>query len=389
MKISAVDVLCASYPTDDVPPTRRSFVLLKLTTDDGIVGWGEASDCYGHRHPLTIKSLVEEDFKWLLLGQEVEPVDDLVSRIRRRVYPMLGARELGIQVISAIEIALWDIRGKRDGRPVSEIIGPQRDRIPLYAGGKPAFTWSHEDHLAFLQPAIDAGFGAVKIRTGKDLPWDMQFVRSMRDIVPDDVELMVDGKYNYFPESAVKLSWVLADAGVLMFEEPVPDSDLDLVAWVAANSPVPLAYGEHSFTVDDFRELISRDCVGVIEPDASVCGGIGELRKIAQLGLRDGLQLIPHCGGLTAVGLAANLHAAATLPELRYLEYDARDNQPLRDELAEGAPFALSSVSDGCMPVPTGPGLGVEIREAVLEEYPHVIDEELASTYRVYGTPHI
>jgi len=122
MKITGVTVIPASYATDDKPPFRRSFAVLRLDTDEGITGWGEASDCYGHRYPLTLKALFEETVQWLLLGRDPQPLEDLMWNLRRTLYAPLGARGLVIQALSAVDIALWDIRGKLLGKSVSGLL---------------------------------------------------------------------------------------------------------------------------------------------------------------------------------------------------------------------------------------------------------------------------
>src|SRR5216684_6260289 len=133
MKITGVTVIPASYATDDNPPFRRSFAALRLDTDEGVTGWGEASDCYGHRYPLTLKALFEETVQWLLLGRDPLPLEDLMWNLRRTLYAPLGARGLVIQALSAVDIALWDIRGKMLGKSVSYLLGRKRESVPLYA----------------------------------------------------------------------------------------------------------------------------------------------------------------------------------------------------------------------------------------------------------------
>lgn len=390
MKIARVDVVPLSYATDDDPPTRRSFAVVKVTTDEGLIGWGEASDCYGHRHPRTVAALVDEDLRYLLEGHDALAFEPLLARVRERVFSSLGARELVISVLSGIEIALWDLRGKAYGRSVSELLGRCHDALPIYAAGKPAFTVEPAWHVeTFAAPLLDRGARAVKIRTGKDLGWDRRFVREVRELLPGHVELFVDGKYNYRPDSAIALAETLGELGVHAFEEPVADVDLDVVRRVADASPLPLAYGEHAFTVGGFRELIVRGRVRVVEPDVTTCGGIGEARKVAALAEAHGVELVPHCGGLTAIGMAANLHFAASLPHAPLFEYDGRSHQPLRDELDPAAPFAIDAIDDGRLPVPSGPGLGVTVDETVFDRYPYEIDEGIARSFPTYATPHI
>jgi len=389
VKIRDIDVIPLSYATDDDPPTRRSFAVVKVTTDDGIVGWGEASDCYGHRHPRTVKALVDEDLRWLFVGQDPLRIEPLMHRVRQQVFASLGGRELVVEALSAIDIALWDIRGRALGVSVSDLLGRCHDAVPIYAAGKPALAADAAWHLDFLAPLLDRGVKGAKVRPGRDLAWDKAFVTDVRRGLPDDVQMLVDGKYNYFPESALALSRVLADLGVHFFEEPIVDADLDEVRRLADAGHVPLAYGEHCFTALGFRELIVRGGVRVVEPDVSVCGGITEFRRIAGLAQSFGVELTPHCGGLTAIGIAANLHAAASVPRVGLFEFDARAFQPLRDELVADAPFAVDRIVDGCVRVPSGPGLGIDVDESVFERYPHVVDKALARTFSLYGTPHV
>ena len=389
MKITSVDVIPAGYATDDIPPFRRSFAVIRIDTDEGVTGWGEASDCYGHRYPLTLKALFEETIQWLLVGRDAEALEQLVGQLRTSLYAPLGARGLLIQAISAIDIALWDIRGKVLNRSISDLLGRKRDRVDLYAAGKPALFESPEWNVDFLSPVLERGVKAAKVRPGRDIDWDMQMVTRVRELLPGDVEMFVDGKYNYTYESALRLSRVLGDIGARAFEEPIPHLDLDVVRRLGDASPVPLAYGEHGFTVHDFRDLLLRGGILNLEPDLTVCGGFTEAVKIRHLAEIHGAHILPHCGGLTSIGMAANLQFIATYGEHTYFEYDARPYQPLRDETAESAPFALDKVKDGAMEIPNGPGLGIEVDQVAFGRFPYEIDEKIASTFVTYTTPHV
>jgi L-alanine-DL-glutamate epimerase-like enolase superfamily enzyme len=389
MKITGVTVIPASYATDDNPPFRRSFAVVRLDTDEGVTGWGEASDCYGHRYPLTLKALFEETMQWLLLGRDPLPLEDLMRNLRRTLYAPLGARGLVIQALSAIDIALWDIRGKVLGTSVSELLGRKRESVPLYAAGKPALYEPPERNAEFFGPLLERGVTAVKVRTGRDFEWDRAMVEQVRELLPDGIEMFVDGKYNYTPDSARRFARVLAGIGVEIFEEPIPCLDLEQVRQLGRASPVALAYGEHAFTVHDFRDLLIRGEVRHLEPDVTVCGGFTEGMKILHLAETHGAHVLPHCGGLTAIGMAANLALVSAYADPTYFEYDARPDQPLRDRVAAGAPFAVDTVADGVLPIPNAPGLGIEVDEDVFAAFPYVIDTAIASRFPVYTTPHI
>jgi len=389
VKITDVEIIPLSYGISDKPPRRRFFAVLKLTTDEGVIGWGEASDCYGHSHPMTVKALFDEKLRWLLIGQDPLPLEALMQRLRTHVYHPLGARELVIQCLSAIDIALWDIRGKVLNKPIAALLGQHHERLPLYAATKPAFYEPYERHMERIERLTSRGVRAAKLRTGRDLAWDTTYLREMRAMLPDEVEILVDGKYNYYPDSAIQVAQVLGEIGAVYFEEPIDDTSLDEMARVAVHSPVPLAYGEHAYTVNDFRDLIQRGGARVLTPDAAICGGITEMMKIAALAQAFQLKVVPHCGGLTAIGMAANFHAAAAIPNVGHFEYDARAVQPLRDELATEPLFSNERIENGSIAVPSGPGLGIEVNERVFERYPYEIDPQVASSFSVYGTRHV
>jgi L-alanine-DL-glutamate epimerase-like enolase superfamily enzyme len=336
-----------------------------------------------------VQALFSETIQWLLLGQDPTHLEELIGRLRRSLFAPLGGRGIVIEALSAVDIALWDIRGKVLGRSVSELIGRTRDSVELYAAGRPSLYEPPEANVEFLTDLLDRGVRAAKVRTGRDFAWDEQMVRRVRELLPPDVEMFVDGKYNYTPSSALRFARVLAEIGVHTFEEPITYHDLDVVRRLAEASPVELAYGEHAFTIHDFRDLFFRGRIEVLEPDVTVCGGITEALKILHFAETHGIRLLPHCGGLTAIGMAANLQFVSTYRDHTYFEYDARAHQPLRDELDARAPFALDKVRDGRLTIPDGPGLGVEVDETVFSRYPHEIDVEIASRFPVYTTPHI
>jgi L-alanine-DL-glutamate epimerase-like enolase superfamily enzyme len=389
MKIKKVEVIPLSLPTDDVPPRRRYYCVIKISTDDGLVGWGECTDSFGHSSPLTIRALMQEKVQWALLDQDPLQLEELIHRVRRDTYRYGGFRDLLMQAISGVEIALWDIRGKVLGKPVSELLGKYRDKLEVYASGKPAFTVGADYQVEFNKPFLDRGVKTVKVRIGNNFDWDAQFMRDCRDVFGDDMRLFVDGKYNYTAASAIRMSYVLADVGAYYFEEPLPDYNLDEIARVAEASPIPIAYGEHCYTVHDFREFIEHQAASILQPDPTLCGGLSEAMKIVHFVEAMGYPVIPHAAGNTVIGLAACVHFGAAIPKFDVFEYDSTPVQPLRDLLPTEPLLAVERVVDGCIPVPTGPGLGVEINEAVFAEYPHHLDESIARSFPVYGTPHI
>jgi D-galactarolactone cycloisomerase len=391
MKIADVEVIAANYRTEEKPPRVRSFALVKLTTSDGLVGWGEACDNFGHSTPLTLKAFMDEKLRWVLVGQDPRRLEALMWRVRQDANRYSGFRELTMQALSAVEIALWDIRGKLAQRPVSELLGRFRDELDLYSSSNVAFeVASPADYqLEFNRPLLERGVKNVKIRIGNSFEWDAAFVRAARAKFPRDVRIMVDGKYNYSTDSAIRMSKILAENDIFWFEEPIPDHNLDEMARLTAAAAVPIAYGEHCFTVNDFRELVVRSAARILQPDVAICGGISEALKIAHFGETMGRMVVPHCSGLTAIGTAASLHFAAAMPKCPVFEWDSSPFQPLRDRLPSEPLFANERVRDGRIAVPNGPGLGIEVNEAVLREFAHRLHPDLLGSFPIYGTPRI
>jgi D-galactarolactone cycloisomerase len=295
-----------------------------------------------------------------------------------------------MQAISGIEIALWDLRGKATGKSVSELLGRRRDAVPIYASGMLFFHLGPDDYVKTFDRALAQGVGVLKIRVGNEKEWDRDWVQSMRRLIPESIDLIVDGKYNYTAQSAVEMSALLADLGVLAFEEPMLDTDLTAVGEAARRARVPFAYGEHAFTLQGFRDLVAHGAASILEPDVTICGGFAEAQRVARFAAESGCEVAAHCGGLSAIGLAANLHFVASLPEAMPLEYDNRPVQPLRDDiLATGPIFDIGHVRNGCLAVPTGPGLGIEVDREALSRFPYEIDRSIASAPTRYAFPHI
>jgi L-alanine-DL-glutamate epimerase-like enolase superfamily enzyme len=391
MKIEQIEVIPANYRTNENPQRVRSFALVKITTSDGVVGWGEASDSFGHATPLTLKAFLDEKLRFVLIGQDPRRLEALMWRVRQDANRYSGFRELTMQALSAVEIALWDIRGKLAGKSVSDLLGRFRDEVDLYASSNIAFTAESpaDDQLEFNQAFLDQGVRNVKLRIGNTFEWDAAFVRAARLAFPANVRMMIDGKYNYTTDAAIRMSRILADNDIFWFEEPLPDHNLDEMARLMAASALPIAYGEHCFTVNDFRDLVMRKAALILQPDITICGGIGEAMKVTHFGETMGRTVVPHVAGLTAVGLAASLHFAAAMPRCLVFEWDSSPFQPLRDELPKEPIFATERIRDGRMAVPNGPGLGIEVNEDVLRQYAHRLHPDLLGSFPTYGTPRI
>jgi D-galactarolactone cycloisomerase len=345
----------------------RAATLVEIESDDGLIGWGEA---YGPARP---NAAVIEAMKPSLLG-----ADPLASEaLWERLYALFrdhGQKGLPVQALSAVDIALWDLKGKHFGAPVHRLLGgPVRSEVKAYATG--LYRREAGDPLRYLADEAAGyaaeGFGAVKLKVGFGVAEDVAAVRAVREASGPDVALMIDANHAYDATAAIQLGNRLADLDIGWFEEPVPPEDIAGYAEVRSRQPVPVAGGECEFTRFGFRELLQRRAVDIAQPDTCAAGGLSECVKIAAMANAHGIRYNPHVWG-TGVALAAALQLLAVLPHNPpclyprepLLEFD-RTEHPIRQAiLARPIEHARGTVT-----VPDGPGLGIEIDRSALARF--------------------
>jgi L-alanine-DL-glutamate epimerase-like enolase superfamily enzyme len=308
-----------------------------------------------------VRCIVEGNLRDLLLGDdptEVEAIWDKIYRITR----WYGRKGAAMSALGAVDTALWDIRGKVLGMSVSELLGARRDRVPAYAS---ALLWQDDpaDLAAEAMRYVDEGYRAVKMRLGMNPQDDCRAVRAVRDAVGPDVRVMVDGSMRYPPAEAFHLARELEALDVFWFEEPFPPEKIDQFVTLRSRVDVPLAAGENEFGLQGFRELIDAGAVDIVQPDCSRSGGITECRRIGLAAAQRGLRVATHTWS-DAVAIVANMHLIASLPNAITVEVD-RTGNPFVDELL----VKPLIVHDGEIALPTGPGLGIQLNEDVVDRY--------------------
>jgi L-alanine-DL-glutamate epimerase-like enolase superfamily enzyme len=343
-----------------------TFFLVRVTTDEGLVGHGEACDCFGVSHPTVLARIVEDVFAPALLGTEVgaggPAVDAVLSATRRT----LGAGTVAAQARSAVAIALTDLAAQAAGRSVSEAAGRVRDSVRVYAGSSPFLeSGPAAEHLDRLAPALDRGVDMVKMRIGPDWRAALRVLADLRGLLGDRVEVAVDASEFFTLPDALGIAHGLADLDIAWLEEPLPYEQRPAIAELARRTRVPLAYGEHLFTVGEAAEALAGG-VTVVQPDASICGGVEPARAVAALAAAQGARAVGHLHG-GVVSMAANLHVAASSPGIDVLEFPVHMDPLLQDDA--GLDLGWSAVADGRLPVPTGPGLGVTLDPGSLDRY--------------------
>jgi L-alanine-DL-glutamate epimerase-like enolase superfamily enzyme len=372
MKITDIRTIGLGYERK-ISPMTRGFCLVRVETDAGIVGYGEASTSYGHIYPSVVEAIIDAAIKPAVMGKNPLDINSRIRDMKLYVHPWLGWDGISAQAIAAVEIALWDILGKAKEMPIAHLFGATLDKLPLYGTGtvKPIVEGVDPKwHGQFFDELLEIGFKGVKTRISSGIEGDIAQIAAVREYVGPGIRLMVDGYFCYTPSTAIKLSKRIAEFDIFWLEEPAPQSMMPGLAKLREESPVPIAYGERLYSLSGFEILVNRRAADILQPDAVVCGGILECIEVNALAKAHNLPVFPHIGGLTAVGLAANLHLAAIINS-EMLEYDSSPFQPLRDELLRDPIFSLDRLEDGCIKVPDGPGLGIEIDESVFEKYPY------------------
>lgn len=366
MRIADVSTIACSYGTDR---EKMSFLFVKVTADDGTVGWGEACDSYGCSYATVVAAAVDDVFAPLLIGEELDTVDPLSERLRLFTRRRLGEQWVGAQARSAVEIAMWDLVGRHRRRSVSGLIGRLRDRVEVYASSAFLEEGPAEHHAAILAPLLERGVRMVKVRTGPDWRQDLATLHDLRGLLGDDIELMVDASETYTLPTARDLASALADLDVRWIEEPLPQGERAGIEALVAHSPVPVAYGEHLYGLHDAIDAMRRRQLDVLQPDAAVAGGISEAKRMSEAAAAFGVRVVPHiCAG--PIALAANLHLAATVPAIRTVEYPPT-LLAVWEAFGTGAALGLDAIVDGTIAIPDSPGLGVGLDEQRVAAHPY------------------
>ena len=358
---------------------ERNSLLVRITTNSGLVGWGEGGQ-YGPPEP--VASCINDVLAPLLIGSRAdEPVV-----MSERLYAFsrdFGQKGTYIEAISAIDIAIWDIFGKSLGKPVHALLGGAfRDSVQAYATGcyYPDRPWKQSKIIVDLEAEaatyVESGFDILKMKIGLlPIEADLERVAAVRRSIGPDIRLLVDCNHSYNAVNAIRMGRGLEEFGVHWIEEPVVPEDRAGYRRVRDAIAIPVAGGEAEFTRFGFRDLFAEGCVDIAQPDICVCGGISEWVKIQALASSFGVLNVPHVWG-SGVALAAALQALAIIPPQPHtanpvalqnepvVEFDRKHN-PLRDDLL----IENFSLRDGCLDVPQGPGLGITINESVLEKY--------------------
>ncbi|SDR70738.1 D-galactarolactone cycloisomerase [Polaribacter sp. KT25b] len=347
--------------------SERCICLVKVTASNGQHGWGEA---YGPA------SMVQAGIKLLettVLGENPLENEVIWNKMYRKTLDF-SRRGVYMASVSAIDIALWDLKGKILGLPVSTLLGgAHRKKIKPYATG---LYFTNHDNFSdgFVEEAklyVSQGFKAMKMKVGLGIKADVANVKLIRETIGPDIALMVDSNHAYTFREAVELSNKIEKYDIGWFEEPISPEFYEQYKELRTKTTIPIAGGECEYLRFGFNELIKNKSVDILQPDICACGGLTEAKRIAALASTNGVDLIPHTWG-TSISLHVALHFISNIesvPGRMYqpdflMEFDQTENG-LRDNLT----FPKLAMKDGMLDVPNRPGLGIDVDEEVLRKY--------------------
>ena len=370
MKITRIEPLVVGAPTPgNGLLSDKNYVFVRVHTDEGIVGLGEASLEGYHESILGMLKDLEE----LVIGQDPTRIEYLTQVLMRQKFWRGGV--VKGTAVAGIELALWDILGKSVGLPVYKLVGGAcRDRIRVYANGWTGGATDPAEVKDRAQAALAEGYQAFKFSLA--LPsWPLydpattrriaRFAAEIRSAIGEDHLLMFDGHGRYDARSAIEIARALEDVGLYFFEEPVPQVDEDAMAEVARRVSMPIAAGERLECKWDYRRLLEKQAVRIVQPDVAHCNGFGEALKIGHLAEAFSAFVAPH-NPLSPVVTTISLHLDAVLPNFAIQEmlflHDWR-GKIVRPGVR---------IADGFAALPEGPGWGIELDEEVCASHPKI-----------------
>jgi galactonate dehydratase len=369
MKITKIEVFltCADW---------RNFLFVKLTTDSGLVGWGDGTLEWKES---TVRDLILDLGRRYVIGHNPFDIESLwfqLYQVEHNTGPIMYAAMAGI------ETAMWDLVGKAVGQPVYNLVGGKvRSKIKVYANGWYAYSGDHAKLAARAQEVVGRGYGALKFDPfgpgGRELPLgelreSCKVVETVRKAVGDDVELFLEFHGRFSPIMALEAIHAMVPYRPSWCEEPIPAHNHESMAQVVAASPLRVATGEHTYSRFGFLDLLARKAVHLIQPDIVYGGGFMETKKVAALAETYYVSVAPHnCRG--PLGTVIAMHLCANIPNFQILETFEDYDVPWRCDLTPGTP----RVKEGYYQLPTGPGWGVEVDESVIAAHPEDPDAKL------------
>ncbi len=371
LRITDVRAFPTSFPVDPKDAVtlgigrtvKRDAVIVKVSTEDGITGWGEA---HHGRCPGAVAHLVNTTLRLLVVGQDANDITGVWKKVYDKQLASHGMGAGACLALSGIDMALWDIRGKALKLPLYKLMGGRSKPVPAYAGGVSLGYQDPKTLVAEARPHVEAGYKAIKLRIGDTVARDVERIAAVRKAFGDDLVILTDANTGYDIADVRAVMPVLDEYNVGWLEEPFPAHDYLSYREAARYGRTPLAAGENHYTRFEFNRVIEDGAISILQPDLSKTGGITEALRIAALASCWKLPIHPH-SSMTGLNMAASIHFLAAIENAGYFEADVSRNNLFRDDLVS-TPYSLDK--DGCVIPLEAPGIGVELDEGFLAAHP-------------------
>ncbi|MGH8730490.1 MAG: mandelate racemase/muconate lactonizing enzyme family protein [Burkholderiales bacterium] len=371
LRITEIRAFPTSFPVDPKDSVtlgigravKRDAVIVKVETEGGVTGWGEA---HHGRCPGAVAHLVNTTLRQLVLGQDANDTTGVWKKVYDKQLASHGMGAGACLALSGIDMALWDIRGKALKIPLYKLLGGRARPIPAYAGG---VSLGYQEPKALVEearPHVQAGYKAVKLRIGDTVARDVERIAAVRAAFGDELAILTDANTGYDVADVRAVMPALDEHDVGWLEEPFPAHDYLSYREAARYGRTPLAAGENHYTRFEFNRVIEDGAITILQPDLSKTGGITEALRIAALASSWKLPIHPHTS-MTGINMAATIHFLAAIENGGYFEADISKNNLFRDQLVS-TPYRIDK--DGNVAPLESPGIGVEVDEGFLKAHP-------------------
>lgn len=364
MKIASIETFSDEY-----------VAMVRVRTDDGAEGWGQVSPY----HADITAQIVHRQVAPYALGKDAMDIDALVDDIPEKEHKFPGSYLR--RAMTGLDTALWDLRGKLEGKSVCELLGGTPRPFRVYASSMRRDITPQDEAERFARLRQDHGYDAFKFRVGSECGHDRDewpgrseaVVPAVRQALDNDVTLLVDGNSCYTPDKAIEIGHMLEDNGVCHFEEPCPYWELEWTAQVTRALDLDVTGGEQDCSLSQWRRIIDGGVVNVVQPDVCYMGGLTRTLRVAAMAAEAGLPCTPHSANLSLVTVFT-LHMMGAIPNAGpYVEFsiETLEYYPWQDGLFTPALEA----HDGRVQIPDGPGWGIEISPSWLDRASHQISQ--------------
>ncbi|MHB9032009.1 MAG: mandelate racemase/muconate lactonizing enzyme family protein [Anaerolineae bacterium] len=351
---------------------RESFGLLRLVTEEGHEGWGQLSPFNADISAMVLHRQVAP----LVLGADINEQESLSEKVITHTYKFPGTYIC--RALVGVDTALWDLRGKLAGKSVCQLLGGTKKAVRPYGSSMRRDITAKEESERLVRLRDELGYRAFKLHTGHNTPIGRtpqltpldEMVPAVRKAVGSDIDILVDVNGCYTAEQAIAQMPIFIDNDVCLFEEPCPNWELEWTAQVAAAYDIPVSGGEQDYDLQQWKRIIAMQCVDLAQPDVCYIGGLTRALQVVEMTRRAGLPVVPHSANHSLVTVFT-LHLMGAIPNAGpWFEFSIENNS-----FAWEMYSPRLQVVDGMVPIPEGPGWGVQIHQDWLEKSTRQVSE--------------